>query len=72
MIEEVIRENKEKEEEIAFSIKVRLEENREMIDFLSRTVVAEMSQVISNDVVQERVFKLWPSTVGVFNIVLAK
>lgn len=72
VIEEAIKENREKEDEIAFSSTVRLEENKEMIKYLKRVVIAETSEVISNEVVYKKVLKVWSSIVRMFHLVPSK
>lgn len=72
VIEEVIKENRDKQEEIAFSTTTRLVENKEMVDYLNRVVVTELSEVISNDAICERVLKVCPYTVRIINLVASK
>lgn len=72
VIQEVINEDREKQRDIAFSATIRLEENHEMVKNLKNAIVTETNGVISNDVVYERAFKVWPPIVIIFNMVPSK
>lgn len=69
MILEVVREEREKQQEIEFSYVLRLGENKEMVNGLSKALVGKTDGVISEF---ERVFKLCPTTRRVFSLVPTK